>query len=91
MFEWEREEGAEVHKLGVKSSERVLTELEDVGQQLALIFNGEGSAFAVGGEVGSTLGIVVLIFGEFSLCHCQQHLLNVGNYDLFMFHVFVVL
>ena len=51
LFEWEESEGNEVHKLGVKVSEKVLTQLEDVGQQLALTFNCEGSTLAVGGEV----------------------------------------
>ena len=51
MFEWEEHEGNEVHKLSVKVSDKVLTQLEDVGQQLALTFNSEGSELAVGGEV----------------------------------------
>ncbi|XWS34496.1 hypothetical protein CRYUN_Cryun21dG0043300 [Craigia yunnanensis] len=53
LFEWEEYEGNEVHKLGVKVSEKILTQLEDVGQQLALTFNSEGSILAVGGEDGS--------------------------------------
>lgn len=53
LFEWEENEGAEVHKLGVKASEKVLTQLENVGQQLALNFNSEGSALAVGSEDGN--------------------------------------
>ncbi|KAE8719273.1 SEC12-like protein 2 [Hibiscus syriacus] len=53
LFEWKDSEGSEVHKLGVKVSEKVLTQLEDVGQQLALTFNCEGSILAVGGEDGS--------------------------------------
>ncbi|XWS69333.1 hypothetical protein CRYUN_Cryun04dG0170200 [Craigia yunnanensis] len=53
LFEWEEREGNEVHKLSVKVSEKVLTQLEDVGQQLALTFNSEGSELAVGGEDGS--------------------------------------
>ncbi|XVE92029.1 hypothetical protein REPUB_Repub01dG0062000 [Reevesia pubescens] len=53
LFEWEQPEGSEVHKLGVKVSEKVLTQLEDVGQQLALTFNTEGLILAVGGEDGS--------------------------------------
>lgn len=51
LFEWEESEDNDVHKLGVKVSEKVLTQLEDVGQQLALRFNSEGSILAVGGEV----------------------------------------
>ncbi|XP_022776415.1 SEC12-like protein 2 isoform X2 [Durio zibethinus] len=53
LFEWEEPEDNEVHKLGVKGSEKVLTQLEDVGQQLALTFNSEGSVLAAGGEDGS--------------------------------------
>ncbi|XVF85364.1 hypothetical protein PTKIN_Ptkin17bG0111500 [Pterospermum kingtungense] len=53
LFEWEESEGNGVHKLGVKASEKVLTQLEDVGQQLALRFNSEGSMLAVGGEDGN--------------------------------------
>ncbi|XVE85415.1 hypothetical protein DITRI_Ditri17bG0089400 [Diplodiscus trichospermus] len=53
LFEWEESGGNEVQKLGIKVSEKVLTQLEDVGQQLALTFNSEGSILAVGGEDGS--------------------------------------
>ncbi|KAI3844059.1 hypothetical protein MKX03_007077 [Papaver bracteatum] len=42
----------ETNDLGVKASETVLTQLENVGQQLALAFNKEGSVLAVGGEDG---------------------------------------
>ncbi|KAM3362026.1 SEC12-like protein 2 [Capsicum galapagoense] len=48
-FDWDV---AENRALGLKSSERVLEPLEDVGQQLALAFNNEGSLLAVGGEDG---------------------------------------
>ncbi|WRX15506.1 WD40 repeat - like 10 [Theobroma cacao] len=51
LFEWEEPQDNEVQNLGVKVSEKVLTQLEDVGQQLALRFNSEGSILAVGGEV----------------------------------------
>lgn len=37
--------------MGLKLSDKVLTQLEDVGLQLALAFNNEGSALAAGGEV----------------------------------------
>ncbi|KAJ0096096.1 hypothetical protein Patl1_15369 [Pistacia atlantica] len=47
---WDEEESDEVHKLGVKGSEKVLSELEDVGVQLALAFDSEGSTLAAGGE-----------------------------------------
>lgn len=51
LFEWDEEESDEVYKLGVKVSEKVLGELEDVGLQLALAFDSEGSTLAAGGEV----------------------------------------
>lgn len=51
FFEWDEVEDNEDHKLGLKSSEKVLTQLEDVGQQLALVFNSDSSVLAVGGEV----------------------------------------
>lgn len=41
----------EVRKLSVKMSEKVLSQLEDVGQQLALAFDSEGATFATGSEV----------------------------------------
>ncbi|CAN4110156.1 unnamed protein product [Withania somnifera] len=50
-FDWDIQK-AENRSLGLRSSERVLEPLEDVGQQLALTFNNEGSLLAVGGEAG---------------------------------------
>lgn len=50
-FDWDFQR-AENRSLGLRSSERVLEPLEDVGQQLALTFNNEGSLLAVGGEDG---------------------------------------
>lgn len=50
-FDWDFH-AAENRSLGLRSSERVLEPLEDVGQQLALAFNNEGSLLAVGGEDG---------------------------------------
>ncbi|KAM3395206.1 SEC12-like protein 2 [Capsicum galapagoense] len=50
-FDWDIQR-AENRALGLKSSERVLEPLEDVGQQLALAFNNDGSLLAVGGEEG---------------------------------------
>ncbi|XP_060189644.1 SEC12-like protein 2 isoform X2 [Lycium barbarum] len=50
-FEWDFQR-AENRSLGLISSERVLEPLQDVGQQLALTFNHEGSLLAVGGEDG---------------------------------------
>ncbi|XP_023547354.1 SEC12-like protein 2 [Cucurbita pepo subsp. pepo] len=40
-------------KLGLKLSQKVLSQLEDVGLQLALKFNNEGSLLATGGEDGN--------------------------------------
>ncbi|KAE8022854.1 hypothetical protein FH972_008618 [Carpinus fangiana] len=52
-YEWGGEKSDQAHKLGLKLSDKVLTQLEDVGQQLALAFNNEGSALAAGGEDGN--------------------------------------
>ncbi|XP_057425041.1 SEC12-like protein 2 isoform X2 [Lotus japonicus] len=52
-FDWDQNKNSEIHKLGLKLSEKVFTELEDVGQQLALAFNNDGTALATGGEDGS--------------------------------------
>lgn len=51
-FEWDSVKSDDVHGWGLKSSEKSLNQLEDVGQQLALAFNDEGSVLAVGGEDG---------------------------------------
>ncbi|XP_026386839.1 SEC12-like protein 2 [Papaver somniferum] len=51
-FEWNVPTSMETNDLGLRASEGVLTELEDVGQQLALAFNKEGSELAVGSEDG---------------------------------------
>ncbi|KAL9228784.1 hypothetical protein vseg_004327 [Gypsophila vaccaria] len=48
-FDWENVENGE---LGLRASDRVLTQLEDVGQQLAFAFSVDGSLLAVGGEDG---------------------------------------
>lgn len=50
-FEWDSKTGTDDQPLSLKSSEKVLEPLEDVGQQLALTFNNEGTLLAVGGEV----------------------------------------
>ncbi|XP_063936186.1 SEC12-like protein 2 [Daucus carota subsp. sativus] len=42
----------DVHEWGLKSSEKILSQPEDVGQQLALTFDNEGSVLAVGGKEG---------------------------------------
>ncbi|KAL2344741.1 hypothetical protein Fmac_006026 [Flemingia macrophylla] len=52
-FDWDQNENSEIHKLSLKLSEKVLTQLEDVGQQLALAFNDDGTVLAVGGEDGN--------------------------------------
>ncbi|CAK9142690.1 unnamed protein product, partial [Ilex paraguariensis] len=51
-FEWDAVKSNDGQKLGLKSSENLLHQLEDVGQQLALTFNDGGSVLAVGGEDG---------------------------------------
>ncbi|PIN02435.1 Prolactin regulatory element-binding protein/Protein transport protein SEC12p [Handroanthus impetiginosus] len=51
-FEWDLATSTDEHTLNLKSSEKVLEQLEDVGQQLAMTFNFEGSLLAVGGEDG---------------------------------------
>ncbi|TXG54645.1 hypothetical protein EZV62_019901 [Acer yangbiense] len=53
FFEWDEVKSAEVHKLGLKESEKVLSQLENVGQQLVLAFNSKGSILATGGEDGN--------------------------------------
>ncbi|KAL5763289.1 hypothetical protein ACOSP7_019553 [Xanthoceras sorbifolium] len=53
LFEWDAVKSAEVHQLGVKESEKVLSQLENVGQQLVLAFDYEGSILAAGGEDGN--------------------------------------
>ncbi|XP_049413902.1 SEC12-like protein 2 [Solanum stenotomum] len=50
-FDWDFQT-TENRSLGLRSSEKALEPLEDVGQQLALTFNNEGSLLAVGGEDG---------------------------------------
>ncbi|TQD71827.1 hypothetical protein C1H46_042638 [Malus baccata] len=50
-FELEKESD-EVPKLALRQSERVLERLQDVGQQLALAFDRDGSMLAAGGEDG---------------------------------------
>ncbi|KAI8536089.1 hypothetical protein RHMOL_Rhmol10G0229000 [Rhododendron molle] len=48
------------NKLGLKPSDKVIDELEGVGQQLALIFNNDGSVLALGGELEITFPIILL-------------------------------
>ncbi|XP_022878503.1 SEC12-like protein 2 [Olea europaea var. sylvestris] len=50
-FDWDAITIKDELSLSLKSSEKVLEKLEDVGQQLALTFNNEGTLLAVGGEV----------------------------------------
>ncbi|CAA2982865.1 SEC12 2 [Olea europaea subsp. europaea] len=51
-FDWDAITIKDELSLSLKSSEKVLEKLEDVGQQLALTFNNEGTLLAVGGEDG---------------------------------------
>ncbi|PSR88333.1 SEC12-like protein [Actinidia chinensis var. chinensis] len=52
LFEWDAVKGTDIQKLGLKLSDKSLDKLDDVGQQLALNFNNEGSVLALGGEDG---------------------------------------
>ncbi|KAL6543817.1 hypothetical protein OROGR_010314 [Orobanche gracilis] len=49
-FEWDSTTSADKHTLSLKSSKKFLEQLDDVGLQLAMTFNIEGSLLAVGGE-----------------------------------------
>ncbi|KAK6122347.1 hypothetical protein DH2020_043967 [Rehmannia glutinosa] len=51
-FEWDSTTSTDEHTLSLRSSKKLLEQLEDVGQQLAMTFNSDGSLFAVGGEDG---------------------------------------
>ncbi|CAL9118574.1 unnamed protein product [Musa textilis] len=51
-FDWDIPESKKTYKLALKSSAKILTPLEDVGLQLALAFDAEGSILATGGEDG---------------------------------------
>lgn len=67
-FEWDAGSDTDDGALSVKSSERLLKQLEDVGQQLALTFNNEGSLLAVGGEVNVFISTALK-------CNGSQHFL----------------
>lgn len=73
-FDWEKENKDGVHKLGVKHSDRILTQLQHVGQQLALAFNQDGSVLATGGEVGTIFHFVLHTFFLHSIV--GKHLLT---------------
>nr|XP_043636565.1 SEC12-like protein 2 [Erigeron canadensis] len=51
-FEWERIKKEDVFTIGLKQSEKVLYDLEHIGQQLAVNFSRDGSLLALGGEDG---------------------------------------
>uniref|UniRef100_A0A7N2KWP3 Uncharacterized protein n=1 Tax=Quercus lobata TaxID=97700 RepID=A0A7N2KWP3_QUELO len=55
LYVIDEEKSEEIKKLVLNLSDKVLTRLEDVGQQLALKFNNEGSALAAGGEDGNLM------------------------------------
>lgn len=57
FFEWDTAKDKDSHDYGLKTSEKVLKELENIGQQLALAFSRDGSVLAVGGEVGIRLAV----------------------------------
>ncbi|XP_051148742.1 SEC12-like protein 2 [Andrographis paniculata] len=52
LFQWDSGTNTDEPALSLIPSERVLVQLEDVGQQLSSTFNDEGNLFAVGGEDG---------------------------------------
>ncbi|KAI3757387.1 hypothetical protein L6452_04924 [Arctium lappa] len=52
-LEWDAIKNEDIIKLSLKPSEKVLDQLEDVGQQLAVTFSHDGSLLAVGGEDGT--------------------------------------
>ena len=51
MYRWESQEGDEPRKLALEPDHEALTDLKDVGLQLAVSFSEEGSILATGGEV----------------------------------------
>ncbi|XP_071737731.1 SEC12-like protein 2 [Rutidosis leptorrhynchoides] len=51
-FEWETTKNEDNITLGLKQSEKVLYDLEHIGQQLAITFSLDGSLLALGGEDG---------------------------------------
>lgn len=70
-FEWDAGSNTVDGALSVKLSERVLTQLEDIGQQLALTFNNEGSMLAVGGEVNVFISTALKCIDS---QHCRKSL-----------------
>ena len=50
-YDWDAVKGTGDDKVSLKLFEKDFNKLEDVGQQLALTFNHEGSVLATGGEV----------------------------------------
>lgn len=54
-FDWDINSNNESGRLNLRSSDKALTKLEDVGQQLSLTFSLDGSLLATGGEVYMTL------------------------------------
>ncbi|CAN1143785.1 SEC12-like protein 2 [Linum perenne] len=52
FFEWDEIKENGTRKLDVKISEKALDQLQEVGQQLALVYDSDGSTLAVGGEEG---------------------------------------
>lgn len=80
-FEWDFLENEE--HVAMKSSNKILTKLEDVGVQLALAFNSEGSILAAGGEVS----IFPLLF-----CHLNAvfNLFFLTNNIMILFRIFQI-
>lgn len=63
---WESPEGDDPHSLVLRSDQKALVKLNDVGLQLAVSFSGEGSILATGGEVNECIIV---------LCICLSYLL----------------
>lgn len=64
-FEWEASKKEDDFTLTLKQSEKVLYELEHIGQQLAVTFSHDGSLLGLGGEVGPIFHIPSLISIQF--------------------------
>ncbi|XP_057460788.1 uncharacterized protein LOC130751246 isoform X2 [Actinidia eriantha] len=79
-FEFDAVRSSEVQKLGLKPSEKVFDKLENIGQQLALTFNKEGSLFALGGEVEIKFRCILLFQNGFAVWY-QSDILELDKED----------
>ena len=57
FFDWKTSKDTEKPLLEIKSSERILSQLENAGLQLTLAFDSLGSLLAAGGEVENPYSI----------------------------------